>query len=300
MEIGFAVPVAGSWATPDNQVRIASRAEEYGYHSLWTLQRLAYPADAVESFYRNVPDPLVTLAYLAGFTTRVRLGVAVMNMPFISPILLAKQATTLDQVSHGRLDLGLGLGWMPEEFIASGVSPARRGARAEEFLAVLRGLWTHEVCEFHGEFYQLPPVRMDPKPVQRPHPPILIGGGSERALRRAGRVADGWVSSSRMDLTRIGELITVVKNAARDAGRDPDSLRMVCRGLVAVRPAGRPNRRPLTGSYDEIRADLGILTDQGVTEVFYDLNFDAETVGPGTDPLVAIRHAEHMLAALAP
>ena len=189
--MGFAVPVSGSWATPDNQVRLARRAEELGYHSVWTFQRLLYPAESAgqrwAEAYRAVVDPVVTLAYLAGQTSRVRLGVAVLNMPFYSPALLAKQLGTLDLVSGGRLDAGLGLGWSHEEFAASNVSYPRRGARSEEFLRALRALWTDEVAEFHGEFYDFPAVRMDPHPVQRPHPPILVGGnGSGRVVFEVG------------------------------------------------------------------------------------------------------------------
>ncbi|MGI8331840.1 TIGR03619 family F420-dependent LLM class oxidoreductase [Actinomadura scrupuli] len=306
MKIGFAVPDTGSWALPAHQLQIAGRAEELGYHSLWTLQRLVNPADSADETYRNVPDPLITLAYLAGRTSRIRLGVAIVNLPFVSPPLLAKQATTLDHVSGGRLDLGLGLGWMPEEFAAVGVPYERRGARAEEFLGALRALWTQPVTEFHGEFYDIPPVVMDPKPLQSPHPPLLLGGTSEPALRRAGRLADGWISSSRADLGAIGESITLIKNVAAEAGRDPEALRFICRGVVRVRgesgtpaaPAGE--QRPLTGSYAKIRDDLGALGEQGVTETFLDLNFDPEVGGPHADPEVSMRRAEDALVAFAP
>lgn len=302
--IGFAVPLSGSWATPANQVRLVRRAEELGYHCAWTFQRLLYPANPTgerwSEPYRVVADPLVTLAYLAGQTSTIRLGVAVLNMPFYSPALLAKQLSTLDIVSAGRLDVGLGLGWSREEYAASTVSYARRGARSEEFLHVLRSLWTDEVTEFHGEFYDFPAVRSDPKPVQRPHPPILLGGGAPAALRRAGRLADGWVSSSGADLTTIGEPMEVVRQAAAEAGRDPAALRFVCRGAVRVRDAGAAHRRPLTGSLAEIRADLDVLADQGMTEVFVDLNFDPLIGSPDADPDVSMAHAEEVLAALAP
>jgi probable F420-dependent oxidoreductase len=257
VQMGFAIPVTGGWASPANQVAIARRAEERGYHSVWTLQRLVNPAASTDETYRNAADPLITLAYLAGHTSRVRLGVAVLNMPFFSPALLAKQATTLDHVSGGRLDLGLGIGWMPEEYVAVGVPYERRGARADDFLAALDSLWSDEVSDYKGAFYELPSVRMDPKPVQRPRPPILLGGLSEPALRRAGRLADGWVSSSRADLTTLGASIGAVKAAAAEAGRDPGRLRFVCRGVVRGGAAGPDGeRRPLTGSYDQIRADI--------------------------------------------
>jgi probable F420-dependent oxidoreductase len=300
VRIGFGVPVSGSWATPANQVRIARRAEELGYHSVWTLQRLLNPADSTDQTYRKVPDPLITLAFLAAQTSRIRLGVAVLNMPFFSPPLLAKQAATLDEVSGGRLDLGLGLGWMPEEFTAVGVPYERRGARAEEFLAALRELWSADVAEFSGEFYQLPRVRFDTRPVQSPEPPILLGGASEPALRRAGRLAAGWVSASRADPSRLGESIEIVRDAARSAGRDPGTLRFVCRGATRVRPHGAADRRPLTGSLEEIRADFDVLAAQGVTELFIDLNFDPQIAAPDADPAESMRRAEEALEALAP
>lgn len=299
MKLGFAVPGSGAWATPENQVTVARRAEELGYDSVWTLQRVLNPAGSDDRTYRAVPDPLVTLAYLAGRTARVRLGAAIVNLPFVAPPILAKQAATLDRVSGGRLDLGLGLGWMREEFAAAGAPMERRGARAEEYLAVLRGLWSGSATEFHGEFYDFPPVVMEPPPVQSPLP-VLLGGASEGALRRAGRLADGWVSSSRADLTAIGRSIAVVRDAAERAGRDAAALRLVCRGAVRVRPGGRAGRRPLTGSVDEIRDDLAALAGQGVTEAFADLNFDPEITGPDADPRAALDRALAALDAFAP
>ena len=304
MELGFGVPVAGAWATPANQVRVARRAEELGYRSLWTFQRLVVPEVPDERsgapYYQQVQDAVVPLAFLAGQTSRIRLGTAVLIVPFFSPALAAKQLATLDIVSEGRLDVGLGIGWSQTEYAAVGAPFERRGARAEEFLAALRALWTGEVASYQGEFYRLPPARMAPRPVQRPHPPLLLGGTAKPALRRAGRLADGWVSGSMADLTRIGESIEAVREAAREAGRDPDRLRFVSRGAVKVRPAGRPDRAPLSGSFAEIRGDLDTLAAQGVTEVFVDLNFDPEIGAPDTDPAEALRRAEEALEALAP
>ncbi|MEV4098161.1 TIGR03619 family F420-dependent LLM class oxidoreductase [Streptosporangium saharense] len=299
MRIGFAVPLSGAWASPANMVRIARRAEELGYHEVWTFQRLLYPqGHAMGPVYRSVHDPVVTLAYLAGVTERVRLGVAVLNMPFASPPLLAKQLASLQAVSGGRLDVGLGLGWMPEEFTASGVSFERRGRRAEEYVRLLRRLWSEETVEHRGEFYELPPVHQDPKPPTQP--PILLGGGAEVALRRAGRLADGWISSSREDLGRIDERIYIVKEAARAAGRNADALRFVTRGVTQVRPAGAAERAPLTGSFEEIRQDVAALGAKGVTDVFHDLNFDPEIGSPDADPRESMRRAEAALEALAP
>jgi probable F420-dependent oxidoreductase len=305
MLIGIGVPLSGVWATPANQFRLVRRAEELGYHSAWTFQRLLVPERPGEragiEAYRSVHDAIVPLAFLAGHTRRIRLGVSVLNMPFFSPALMAKQLATLDAVCGGRLDVGLGIGWMREEYAAVGAPYRRRGARAEEFLAALRALWTEEVVEFHGEFYEIPRSRMEPKPVQRPHPPLLLGGGARAALERAGRLADGWAASSGADLARIGESIEVVRRAAAGAGRDPDTLRFVCRGPLRVRPAGGgAGRLPLTGSLEEVRKDLDALGDRGVTEVFLDLNYDPEIGSPDADPEEAVGRAEATLEALAP
>jgi probable F420-dependent oxidoreductase len=301
VQIGFAAPVSGSWATEENLVRVARRADELGYASLWTFQRLLSPVDgAWGPMYESVQDPIVTLAYLAGHTERIRLGTAVVNAPFYSPIVLAKQLTTLDIVSRGRLDAGLGLGWSDEEYAAAGASKQDRGRRIDEFIEALTTIWTDTVVEHTGRFYTIPRSAVDPKPVQRPRPPILLGGAAPTALRRAGRLADGWISASRADLHAIGHSVATITAAAVEAGRDPTALRFVCRGSVQLRPAGADSRRPLTGSLDEIRSDLPMLAEQGVTEVFLDLNFDPEIGSPRADPAVSMRRAEELLDAFAP
>ena len=303
MRLGFAVPVSGSWATPENCVRVARRAEELGYASLWAFQRLLSPLDGDEPVlppqYRSVHDPLAVLAHLAGQTSTVRLGVAVVNMPYYAPIVLAKALTTIDHLSGGRLDAGLGIGWLPAELEAAGTTTAQRGARAEDYLRCLHAIWTDDIVDYEGAFYRVPRSRVDPKPFQKPHPPVLLGGGAMPALRRTGRLADGWISSSQADLTRIDEPIAVVRAAAADAGRDPAQLRFVCRGVVKVRPANA-ERAPLTGSLSEIRDDLASLSDKGVTETFVDLNFDPEIGSPEADAGASMRRAEEVLEALAP
>jgi len=304
MQIGFGAPVAGAWATPAYLASFAERAEEAGYATLWTFQRLLVPeGSGMDPVYRSVLDPMVALGYAAAMTSRIRLGVAVVNLPFVSPALLAKQATTVDVLSGGRLDLGLGIGWMPEEFAAAGASTARRGARTEEFLAVLRTLWGAGVSSFDGEFYTIPAGRQDPRPVQRPGPPVLLGGMSRPAMERAGRLADGWITSSRADLSAIGQAVAVIRAAASAAGRDPGALRIVCRGVVlAGTEAKGPDggRRLLSGSFAQIREDAAWLGEQGVTEVFYDLNWDPQVGSPSVDPQAAAERADEILGELAP
>jgi probable F420-dependent oxidoreductase len=298
MLIGCGAPVAGAWATPEHLGSFAEQAEQAGYASLWTFQRLLVPeGSGMEPVYHSVLDPMVALGYVAARTSRIRLGVAVINLPFVSPGYLAKQASTVDVLSGGRLDLGLGIGWMPEEFALAGASTARRGARTEEYLAVLRTLWGPGVSSFDGEFYTVPRGRQDPRPVQQPGPPVLLGGMSRPAMERAGRIADGWVTSSRADLSKISEAAGVIRDAAAAAGRDPGAVRIICRGVVRV---GGDGGQVLSGSAGKIREDTAWLAEQGVTELFYDLNWDPQVGNPALAPDSAAARARELLTALAP
>lgn len=300
MQLGFAVPVSGSWATPDNQVRVAQLAEELGYSSLWTFQRLLYPeggGDRWAPVYQSVVDPLVTLGFLAGHTSRIRLGAAVVNAPFYSPLLLAKQLASIDLLSNGRLDAGLGLGWSPEEFKAAGAHYEDRGRRMDDFLKCMQAVLRDDPVEYRGEYFEVPLSHVDPKPVQKPWPPILLGANSDRALRRAGRLADGWISSSRADLPSLGSAVGTIREAARRAGRDESKLRFVCRGVVKVR---EEREGFLSGSYADIAADMSSIADQGMTELFIDLNFDPQIGSVEADAGESMRRAERVLREFAP
>ena len=221
MDIGFGAPVAGAWASPRNLTEFARRAERLGYRSLWTFQRLLVrPMPRWPRSTAACSTRWSRSATLAAVTSSIRLGVAVVNHPFMSPLLLAKQAATVDVLSGGRLDLGIGNGWLPAEFTGSGASMARRGTRTEEYVAALRALWTG-AHGYHGTFYEIPPGRQDPPPVQRPGPPILLGGMARPAMERAGRIADGWVTASSTDLSKIAEAAKIVQETAAAAGRGP-------------------------------------------------------------------------------
>jgi probable F420-dependent oxidoreductase len=304
VDIGFGAPVSGAWATPENITSFARAAEQAGYRSLWSFQRLLVPAgSSMEPVYQSVLDPMAALAFAAAVTSRIKLGVAVINMPYVSPGYLAKQAASLDVLSAGRHELGLGIGWMPEEFALTGAGMARRGARTEEYLRVLRTLWSSPTSGFSGEFYQVPAGTQAPAPVQPGGPPVLLGGMAKPALERIGRIADGWVTSSRTDLARISELIAIVCDSASAAGRDPAGLRIVCRGVVR---AGDPvlgpdgDRLRLSGSIEQIKADTEWLGEQGVTELFYDLNWDPRVGSPDVDPVGAAGRAVELIEQLAP
>ncbi|MCM4078383.1 TIGR03619 family F420-dependent LLM class oxidoreductase [Paractinoplanes hotanensis] len=299
MLISCGAPVAGAWADPESLGVFAQRAEQLGYHGLWSFQRLLAGADQqLPPVYRSVLDPLLALTFAAARTSRVRLGVAVINIPYVSPAYLAKQAATLDVLSGGRLDLGLGTGWSAPEFAATGSDPHPRGRRLGEYLEVLRTLWNDPVASFEGQLYRVPPSTMAPPPVQPGGPPVLLGGTADIALRRAGRLSAGWVSSSRLTFDEIARGAQIVRRAAEEAGRDPDAVRIVVRAVV--RPGRRDDAVPLSGDWAQIRAGAQLYAEAGVTELFYDLNWDPLIGSPGADRRVARERAEEILTVLAP
>jgi probable F420-dependent oxidoreductase len=223
---------------------VARRAEALGYRALWVFQRLLYPRAPRNEYYgapggqwpeafRSTLDPLAILAFASAVTERVRLGVSVLVLPFYSPVVLAKELATIDVLSRGRLDVGLGLGWSEDEMTAVGSSMAGRGPRADEFLRCLKALWTDDEETFAGAFYQVPATRFEPKPVQRPHPPILLGGYHPAVLRRAAQLADGYTVGN-IPLADVPGVVGRVQSAAAEAGRDPKRFAIVARGSYHV------------------------------------------------------------------
>ena len=294
--------MAGRWATPATIRRTARRAEELGYASLWTFQRVLYPVSGeLGPPHESVLDPVVPLAFVAGHTDRIRLGTATICAPFTAPALLAKVLASLDVLTAGRLTVGVGMGWLPQEYVAAGVPYERRGERMDEYLRCLQALWTEDPVQFAGEFYTVPRSHVAPPPVQRPHPPVLVGGSAAPALRRAGRLAQGWICSSRQDLTDLGAAIETVRDGAREAGRDADAVQILVRGVVdLVDDDPGVSRRPLQGTREQVLGDLAGLRAQGVTEVFLDLNQSPRVIGPDVDLGAALAYAERVLDTFAP
>ena len=278
--------MGGAWATPDNVARVARHAESLGYAGLWVYQRLLYPAAPRNEYYgapggrwpqafESSLDPVVTLAFAAAHTKTIRLGASVLIMPFYSPVVLGKALATLDVLSRGRLDVGLGLGWSLDEYEAVGAAAAERGARADEFLQCLDAVWADGETEFRGRFYAVPRARIEPNPVQRPRPRLLIGGYSEPVFRRVAR-ADGYAGGN-IPLGDLARVVARVHDAARAAQRDPTTLAIVCRAAYTVMPAAQgPGRRPLWGSVEEIREDIARYEASGVTQLFLDPNFQPQ------------------------
>jgi probable F420-dependent oxidoreductase len=192
MKFGIWIPNCRDLATPDVIVNTAVRAEQLGYDSVFVSDHVVVPNAYVERFGAAIYDPLITLSVLAGATRSVLLGTTVLIVPYRNPVLTAKMVASLDALSGGRVVLGIGAGWVPEESAALGVPFAERGAMTDEYLAAMQELWTSPAPSFSGKYTQFSELRCEPKPLQKPHPPIWVGGHSPAALRRAAAIGAAW------------------------------------------------------------------------------------------------------------
>jgi probable F420-dependent oxidoreductase len=298
MQFGFSPPVSGPLATPDSLARIAVEGESIGYHYATISDHVVIPRD-IEAKYpysdtgefpgRSRGDrheQLTAAAFIAGKTSRLRLVTSVTVVPHRPAVLLAKMLATIDVLSKGRLIFGIGAGWMREEFEALGLPPfAERGAVTDEYLNACRELWTNDDPRFEGRYVKFANILFEPKPVQKPHPPIWVGGESGPALRRTARLGDGWYPigtnpQHRLDsMKRFQAGVERLRRLTREAGRDPAKIALAYRvtGWGSSLPGGPEHRarRLFSGETADIAADLRSFRDFGVGHV--DFNFEGAT-----------------------
>lgn len=241
MRFGLAGCNGGLGARPDVALRIARLGEELGYDSLWTVEHVVVPS-GYESVYPyassgklpggedvDITDPLVWMAFVASATERVLLGTGILILPQRNPVVLAKEIATLDLLSGGRVLLGIGVGWLREEFDAIGVPFEDRTARAEEYVEAMRVLWREDEPTFKGRFCGFERARCNPKPARPGGPPVLVGGSTDPAARRAGRIGDGYFPW-RVTPDELENLLAAMRESAKDAGRDPDAIEVTIGG----------------------------------------------------------------------
>jgi probable F420-dependent oxidoreductase len=278
MRVGTFLPHMGAASSPELLIRSAKHAEALGYDSLWVAERLLYPLEPrtpypgmpegslLPDYYRRVFEPVETLTFVAAHTTRIRLGTSVLNMPFHNPAMLARRLATLDVLSGGRLNVGLGQGWSKDELEAAG-APSARAERADEFVEVLRAMWGPDPVEHHGKLFQVPKSIIQPKPVQQPGPPIYMAAYAPSALNRVARLADGWLPGG-IPLAGVGQMMAQIRQQAGEAGRDPSKLALVMLGFVMIAEASLGDgRAEFTGTLDEIRRDIDAARGVGVDEL---------------------------------
>ena len=287
MKIGFGLPNIGPLGSPVNVANVAERAEALGYDSLWTIERLLWPVRPQTPYpvtpdgllpegYKYSLDPLDTLTFAAARTQRIALGTSVLDIPFYNPVMLARRLTTIDILSNGRLRLGLGLGWSKDEMDAVGVNMKQRGARADEFLQVLKAVWTTNPVRFEGKFFHVPDSYINFKPVQKPHPPIYMAAFAPAALKRLAAMADGW-NPVAIPIEGMANMFSAVKQMAKEAGRDPSSLALVVRANLhlTAQPLGA-ERAIFAGTLEQIREDALGCARIGAHELIYDVTFERQ------------------------
>lgn len=281
------IQTTGQTISPGGIARVAEAADEMGFDTAWIGDHVVVP-ETIESRYPftrsgafpmkysdNFLEPLSTITYVLSKTRRLRAGTNVLIVPYRNPVYTAKALATMDWLSEGRLTVGVGVGWMREEFEAlDAESYDERGRVTDEYLDIFHKLWTEELVSHEGEYYSFKPLYAQPQPVQRPHPPFYVGGHAPVALRRAARIGSGW-NAWRLGPDELPPYQERLAGYLRDAGRSPDDVKICVTQLLAVTdgaasPAGPDAKRPaLTGTVEQIVEDLKGYAAAGVEQVAF-------------------------------
>ncbi len=260
MKFGIVYANAGPFTDPVRTISMARAAEAAGFESLWTIEHAVVPAGYASAYPYDksgkmpgaddaiMPDPLIWLAYVAAATSTINLATGILILPQRNPVVLAKEVSTLDFLSGGRMQLGVGIGWLEEEFNAIGVPFGERSQRLEDGIGAMRALWSQDAASYDGTFTSFERCILRPQPVHG-SVPIHIGGHSEAAARRAGRIGDGFFPATGSHRT-VAERVAQLTEAALEAGRDPSSIEITCGGNGVFGPNGLDEAKAL--------ADLGV------------------------------------------
>jgi probable F420-dependent oxidoreductase len=285
MKFGIIFANSGAFSRPELFGQLARDAEEFGFESIWTVehvvvpqQHMPYPGSKDGQMPGGddvpIPDPLIPLAYAAAITSKIKLATGIVILPQRHPLYLAKQLATIDLLSHGRMILGIGSGWMKEEFEAVGVDYHARGVRTDESIQALCALWTENPTTFHGKQFDFHDVKSLPKPAQTSGIPIHVGGHSPAAARRAGRYGDGFFPTI-VKPEKLQEAFTLMRTEAAKAGRNPEAIELSAMAgpkldaIQAVQDVGvtRVLFGPPAGDPAKLRAGLERIANEIIAKV---------------------------------
>ena len=306
MEFGFSVPISGPSASPAIMTRLAKEGEAIGYDYLTISDHVVEPTDIQARYpYSETGEfpktstgdrheQLTGIAYLAGQTSKIKFLTSVMVVPHRPAVLAAKILSTIDVLSGGRLMLGIGAGWMKEEFEALGLPPfADRGAVTDEYIEAFKELWTKDRPKMNGRFVKFSDIIFSPKPIQKPHPPIWVGGESGPAMRRTARLADAWYPIGTNPQFRLNTLprltagIAKMRELTEKAGREPKAVSIAFRvqryGASVPAKADNGERQLFSGSMSDLAYDLQTMKGLGVAAV----DFNVAAAGAGVDDIIA-------------
>ena len=292
LQLGWGLPSRGPLARVDIVTRLARAADALGYSVVTISDHIVLPSSSSEPYpYDRTGafpggsdqpylEPIALAAWILSATRRVRVAISVLVVPYRNPVVTAKQLATIDALSGGRLIVGVGVGWWREEFEALAAPPfEERGPVTDEYIRLMKTLWTENAPRFDGKYYRLRDVTMLPHPVQQPHPPIWVGGHTEPALRRTAALGDAWHpiglrGPAGLAPDELAAKVARLRTLAREAGRDPASIGVAFRGPLDLWPArGKPPGdapRPLAGGPDKIAADLHAYQAAGADTVCFD------------------------------
>jgi probable F420-dependent oxidoreductase len=287
MKIGIVLPHMGPNATRENIISLAKMAEQEKLDSLWVGERLLWPLKpqtpfpstpdgSLPTIYQNVLDPIETLTFVAANTQKIALGTSVIDMLFHNPVVLARRFATLDLLTNGRAICGLGIGWSKDEYEVSNVPYENKGARANEFIEALKKIWIDNIVEFKGKYYNIPASKIGPKPVQKPHIPIYLGGFSPNTFSRIAKYANGWLGAVGGPLEYLASSIKMLRDTAIkvNSSRNPDELEIailvfpqIDRSLTKQKNNNKKNT--LSGTIDEVGHDLRKIKEMGANHVIF-------------------------------
>jgi len=289
MEFGFYLPNHGPTSRPGPLAEIAQAGDENGFECMVVGDHIIVPK-SIKSVYPYTIDgefpggdtgeyleQLTLLSYLSGITNRIKLVPSVMIVPYRNPILTAKILSTIDLLSNGRLILGVGVGWMEEEFKVMQSPPFnQRGKVTNEYLKIFKELWTSEKPEFKGEFYSFSDIQFLPKPIQKPHPPIWVGGQSKAAIRRAVDLGDGWhpvgaIPAAPLEPSQISSELEYLKTYADSVDRDWSNMAIAMKAPLYDAQTDGANRRKFSGAESDILEDISDYSKRGVTHIIFDM-----------------------------
>jgi probable F420-dependent oxidoreductase len=275
LKVGISLPQLGASATRRNVLEMAKKSEQEGFDSLWVSERILWPLKPKTAFrgtldgsfpvnMQTILDPLDTLTFVAANTKKIALGTSVINMLFRNPVILAKRFATLDILSHGRVICGLGIGWSKDEYQACNIPYRNRGRRADEYIQLLKKIWTDDIVAFKGDFYKVPASKIGPKPVQRPYCPIYLGGYSQGTFSRIVKYnVSGWIGFIGGPLKNLVNMMNMLKNEARRAKIDYQQFKTILEGQIRIlnnssssHHKDSQKRFPLTGTSEDVSSDL--------------------------------------------
>ena len=315
MKVGIRLSQTGEHhARKENIFELAKKAESAGLDSLWVLERLIWPVNPQNPYpggidgkfppdWQYILDPLETLTFVAAKTTKIKLGTSVVDMLFHNPIILSKRFATLDVLSEGRAIAGFGIGWSLDEYQVSSIPFRNRGKRADEYLQILKKIWTNNVVEFGGQYYGIPPSKIGPKPLQIPHIPIYLGGYSEKTFARIANYANGWICTIRDSLEQVKSSIDKIKQECRRINRDLDDIEFAAILYPIIinsdnddnndnskqyehRNKQQQSRHLLSGSIEQVGNDFRQISETGVNHAI--LNYNRSPISNNIDGMIDV------------